>query len=150
MAAEDEKGRTTIEILLIEPNPGDERLFAETFEDAEIANIAHTVSNGDETLNFLQQQDGHANNSSPDLILLEPRLPGKSGLEVLSELNDDPVLCEIPVVVLTTSDFGEDIIKENDINTDHHIRKPDEPDDFARFIQDIEKFWLSINKQEAT
>lgn len=147
MTSEDEQTDEPIEILLVEPNPGDTRLFTESFKDAKLTNSIHTVPNGEDALDYVHQRGEYEDEPCPDLILLEPQLPGKSGLEVLSELNNDPALGEIPVVILTTSDVGEDIVKSHDLDADHYIQKPVESNEFIEFVQSIEEFWLAIVQQ---
>lgn len=136
--------------MLVEPSPGDARLFAESFKDGKVANNFYTVSDGEAALDFLHQRGEHADKPRPDLVLLEPELPGKGGVEVLSELKDDDALSEIPVVVLTSSEIGEDIVKSHGIDADHYIRKPVTPEDFVEFVQSVEEFWLAIVKCEPT
>lgn len=137
----------SIEILLIEPNPGDSRLFTESFSAAKILNNLHTVSDGEAALDFVHQRGPHAEKPHPDLILLELQLPGKSGIDVLSELRDESLLGDIPVVVLVSSELGEDIVKSHGLDADHYLQKPVEPDDFLGFVQSVEDFWLSIVQQ---
>lgn len=137
----------SIEILLIEPNPGDSRLFTESFSDAKILNHLHVVSDGEAALDFVNQRGPHAEEPRPDLILLEPRLPGKSGIDVLSELRNEPSLADIPVVVLVSSELGEDIVKSHGLDADHYLEKPVEPDEFLDFVQSVEDFWLTIVRQ---
>lgn len=137
-----------IDILLVEPNPGDTRLFEENFRDAKLMNAVHAVTNGEEALDFAHQRGEYKDAPQPDLILLEPQLPGKSGMEVLSELEDEPALNTVPVVVLTSSELGEDIVKSNGLEADEYIRKPVETAEFVKFIQEIEDFWFAIVKSE--
>ena len=138
----------TIDILLVEPNPGDSRLFEENLRGAKIINDIHTVTDGAEALDLVHQRGDYEDVPRPDLILLEPQLPGKSGMDVLSELNNEPALNEIPVVVLTSSDLGEDIVKSNGLEADDYIRKPMETEDFVEFVQEVEEFWFAIVKNE--
>jgi len=142
--APDHQASEQINILLVEPNPGDARLFAESFTDGKLLNCFHTVTDGESALDFVQQRDEYAEMPRPDLILLEPRLPGKTGTEVLAELNDAPALADIPVVVLTSSDVGERIAKSHAIDADHYIRKPVEAEEFIEFVQSVEEFWLTV------
>ncbi len=102
------------------------------------------MTNGEDALDFLHGRGEYESNACPDLVLLEPQLPGKSGMEILSELNDEPALAEIPVVVLTGSDAEEDIVKSQDVDADHYIQKPVTPDDFFQFVRSIEDFWFAI------
>ncbi|THE63531.1 response regulator [Salinadaptatus halalkaliphilus] len=139
-----------IDILLIEPNPGDTRLFTESFAETQLTNSVYTVSDGDESLDFLYQRGEFADASQPDLILLEPQLPGTDGADILSRMNDEPVLSDIPVVVLTSSSVGEEIIKSHGLEADYYVQKPVEPEDFLEFVQEIEDLWLSIVQQPPT
>ncbi|WP_436343773.1 response regulator [Natronorubrum sp. FCH18a] len=152
MASADEEGDDTlgetIDILLVEPNPGDTRLFEENFRDAKLMNAIHAVSDGEEALEFVYQRNEYADAPRPDLILLEPQLPGQSGMEVLSALNDEPALCEIPVVVLTSSEAGEEIVKNHGLEADGYIQKPVETEEFIEFVQEVEEFWFAIVKTE--
>ena len=144
MTPNDEQVGERIDILLVEPNPGDARLFAESFSDGKLLNNTHTVTDSEAALDFVQQRGEYAEMPQPDLVLLEPRLPGKTGMEVLSELDDEPALSEIPVVVLTSSDAGEAIARSHGIDADHYIQKPVEPEEFIEFVQSVEDFWLAI------
>lgn len=133
-----------IEILLVEPNPGDTRLFTEQFEDAKILNTLNMVTDGESALDYVHRRGDYADATRPDLILLELQLPGKSGIEVMSELEDDPEVRDIPVVVLTSSDLGEEMVKSHGLEADTYIQKPVEPNEFVEFVQSVENFWLSI------
>lgn len=137
-----------IDILLVEPNPGDTRLFTENFRDAKLMNTIHAVSDGEEALDFLYHRNDYEGAPQPDLILLEPHLPGKSGMEILSELNNEPSLSDIPVIVLTSSETGEDIVKSHGLQADEYIRKPVETEEFIDFVQEVEDFWFAIVKNE--
>ena len=138
-----------IEILLVEPNPGDTRLFTENFRDAKLTNSVHAVPNGDAALDFLHQRSEYADESRPDLALLESQLPGTSGMDVLEELNDEPLLADIPVAVLTSSEVGEAIVRSHGLDADFYIRKPIEPEDFVEFVHEIEEFWFAIVRDSA-
>lgn len=139
-----EKTNEQIDILLVEPNPGDSRLFEESFKDAKLANTLHTVTDGESALDYLHQRGDYATEPRPDLVLLEPQLPGKSGQDVLSELNNDSELRDIPVAVLTGSDVEEEIARTHGLDADHYIRKPIESDEFIDFVRSVEDFWLAI------
>ena len=136
-----------IDILLVEPNPGDTRLFTENFRDAKLMNTVRAVADGDAALDYLHQRGEYADQSRPDIILLEPQLPGTSGADVLTELADDPLLSEIPVAVLTSSQVGEEIVRSHDLEADFYVRKPIEPDDFIEFVHEIEEFWFAIVRE---
>lgn len=144
MGTSDEQIDDIIDIFLIEPNPGDSRLFTENFNDAKLLNTIYTVSDAESALDFLHQRNDHSDKPCPDIVLLEPQLPGQNGMDVLSELKNEPTLSEIPVIVLTSSEAGEDIIQSYGIDADSYIQKPVEPDEFVEFVQSIEDFWFAI------
>lgn len=137
-----------IDILLIEPNPGDTRLFEENFRDAKLANAVHAVTDGEEALDFVHQRGEYTDAPKPDLILLELQLPGTSGHDVLSELETEEALSEIPVIVLTGSEAGENIVKSSGVDADEYIQKPVEAEEFIDFVQKVEDFWFAIVKND--
>ena len=100
-----------IEILLVEDNPGDVRLTREALDEAKVINNLSVVDNGVDALAFLRQEAPYADAVRPDLILLDLNLPKKDGRQVLAEIKEDTRLKRIPVVILTTSQAEEDIIK---------------------------------------
>src|SRR5688500_8670408 len=99
----------TIEILLVEDNPGDARLTLEAFKEGKVLNHITVVQDGVDAMAFLRREGVHAAAIVPDLILLDLNLPRKSGREVLVEIKQDEQLRTIPVVVLTTSSDAGDI-----------------------------------------
>lgn len=139
-----------IDILLVEPNPGDTRLFEETFRDAKLMNTIHSVPDGETALDVVNQRGEYADASRPDVILLEPQLPGTSGMEVLSELNNEPALSDIPVVILTSSAAGEEIVKSHGLDADKYIRKPVGTEEVIEFVQEIEDFWFAIVRNSSS
>ena len=140
-SAEHGLGRT-VEILLVEDNPGDARLAQEAFREARVPNHLSVVGNGEEALLFLQRRPPHQEAPRPDLILLDLNLPRKSGRELLRDIKTDPGLSRIPVVVLTTSQAEEDIASAYDLNANCYISKPVDLDEFFQVVQSIEDFWL--------
>jgi two-component system response regulator len=138
-----------IEILLVEDNPGDVRLSIEVLRDAKVHNHLNTVSDGVEALSFLRREGIYADAPHPDLILLDLNLPKKDGREVLAEIKADDNLKRIPVVVLTTSQSEEDILKAYELHANCYISKPVNLDQFIKVVQSIEAFWLTIVKLPA-
>jgi CheY-like chemotaxis protein len=133
-----------IEILLVEDNPGDVRLTREALRDAKVRNNMETVADGVEAMAFLRHEGPYSSSIRPDLILLDLNLPKKSGLEVLKEVKADEDLRRIPVVVLTTSQAEQDIIKSYDLHANAYIAKPVELAQFISVVKAIEDFWLEI------
>lgn len=135
-----------IEILLVEDNPGDVRLTQEVLKEGKVHNKLSIVENGVQALNFLRKEQEFNDAPTPDLILLDLNLPKKDGREVLMEIKEDPELKKIPVVVLTTSQAEEDILKVYDLNANCYVSKPVDLGQFINVVKSIEDFWLSIVK----
>src|SRR6266705_289673 len=137
---------STIEILLVEDNPGDARLTLEAFKEGKVTNNVTVVGDGVEALAFLRREVPYTNSVRPDLILLDLNLPKKDGREVLAEIKADERLMKIPVVVLTTSTAEEDIARAYSRHANCYITKPVDLDQFLRVVQSIESFWLTLVK----
>ena len=135
-----------IEILLIEDNPSDIRLTQEALKESKLQNNLHVVEDGEEALDYLYQRGVYAQEPQPDLILLDLNLPNLDGREVLSRVKQDENLNHIPIVVLTTSDAGEDILKSYQLYANCYITKPIDLDQFIKVVNAIEDFWLTIVK----
>ena len=135
-----------IEILLIEDNLGDVRLTMEALKEGKVSNNLSVVKDGVEAIAFLRQEDKYADAPRPDLILLDLNLPRKDGREVLAEIKQDPDLKRIPVVILTTSQAEQDILKTYDLYANCYITKPVDLEQFITVVRSIETFWLSIVK----
>ena len=136
----------TVEILLVEDNPGDVRLTQEVLRDGKVRNNMSVVMDGVDAISFLQQTGEYAGAPRPDIILLDLNLPKKDGREVLAEIKADPNLKNIPVVVLTTSSAEQDIFRSYDLHANCYITKPVDLDQFIRVMKSIEDFWLTIVK----
>jgi CheY-like chemotaxis protein len=134
----------TIEILLVEDNPGDVNLTRIALADREINVNLNVVADGVEAMDFLHRQGEYHHAIRPDLILLDWNLPRKDGREVLVEIRADERLQRIPVVVLTTSEAEEDILKAYNLHANCYITKPVDFNQFVRIIQSIEDFWFTI------
>ncbi len=133
-----------IEILLVEDNPGDVVLTQEALREGKIRNRLSVAKDGVEAMAFLRREGEFANAPRPDLILLDLNMPRKNGSEVLMEVKSDPDLKTIPVVILTTSDAEQDVLKAYQFNANCYITKPVEFDRFVKVVQTIDEFWLSI------
>lgn len=131
------------QILLIEDNPGDVRLTQEAFKESKNNIQLEVVTDGIEAIKFLRREGAYSEKSTPDLILLDLNLPKWDGREVLETIKTDDQLKRIPVVVLTTSNAGVDILKSYDLHANCFINKPIDFDKFFDIIHKIEEFWLS-------
>jgi len=135
-----------INILLVEDNPGDVRLTQEVLKEGKIQNVLNVVIDGEEALEYLHKEGKFAAAELPDIILLDLNLPKIDGREVLEHIKKDPDLKRIPVIVLTTSDAQNDIIKMYDNHANCYITKPVDFGQFINVIKSIEDFWLTIVK----
>lgn len=135
-----------VDILLVEDNPGDIRLTQEALKEGKIRNNLYIAQDGVEAMDFLHQRGKFSNAPRPDIILLDLNLPRKDGRQVLDEIKQDERLKRIPVVILTTSDADEDIIRTYNNHSNCYITKPLDLDRFVRVVQSIEDFWLTIVK----
>jgi len=135
-----------IEILLVEDNPGDARLTQEALKEGKIHTNLRVARDGIEAMAVLRREAPFADAVRPDLILLDLNLPKKDGREVLAEIRADPALKRIPVVVLTTSEAEQDILRAYDLHCNCYITKPVDLDRFITILQSIENFWLTVVK----
>ena len=133
-----------IEILLVEDNPGDVRLTIEALKEAKVINHLTVVKDGLEALAFLRRQGSYTAAPRPHLIVLDLNLPRKDGREVLADIKADDSLKRIPVVVLTTSQDEQDVLKSYNLHANCYITKPVDLDQFVRVVRSIEDFWLGI------
>ena len=133
-----------IEILLVEDNPGDVRLTIEALLDAKVHNNLYVVGDGIEAMEFLRGQGQYSDAVRPDVILLDLNLPRKDGREVLAEVKGDENLRRIPVVVLTTSQADEDVLKAYDLRANCYVTKPVDLDQFIKVVKSIDSFWFTI------
>jgi two-component system, chemotaxis family, response regulator Rcp1 len=133
-----------VQILLVEDNPGDVRLTIEALKEAKVVNKLTVVKDGIEALSLLRRQGQHARAARPDLILLDLNLPRKDGREVLAEIKADDNLKHIPVVILTTSQDEQDVLKSYNLYANCYITKPVDLEQFITVVKSIEHFWLGI------
>jgi CheY-like chemotaxis protein len=133
-----------IDILLVEDDPGDVLMTREAFEHHKIRNALHVASDGVEALRFLRREGAFADAPRPGLILLDLNLPRKDGREVLGEIKQDPALRTIPVVVLTTSESEEDILRSYDLHANAYVTKPVDFEKFVEVVRQIDDFWVTV------
>jgi CheY-like chemotaxis protein len=133
-----------IEVLLVEDNLGDVELTALALEESKLSINLSIVDDGAAALDFLRhQKKKYVNAPHPDLILLDLNLPKKNGHEVLAEIKADNALKRIPVLILTTSQAEEDILKAYNFYASGYIPKPPGFEQFVRAVQSIEDFWFA-------
>jgi CheY-like chemotaxis protein len=135
---------TPIEVLLVEDDPGDVLMTREAFEEHKIGNRLHVVPDGVEALAYLRREEPYPQAIRPDLILLDLNLPRRDGREVLQEIKNDDDLRHIPVVVLTTSQLDEDILRSYQLHANAYVTKPVDFDRFIQAVRQIDEFFVSV------
>jgi CheY-like chemotaxis protein len=135
-----------ISVLLVEDDPGDVLLIREAFADHKVGNILATVSDGVEAMKYVRGEGEYAGAERPDLVLLDLNLPRKGGAEVLAEIKGDPELSVIPVIVLTTSEAEEDVLRSYKTHANAYITKPVDFDRFKEIVHQIDEFFIGIVK----
>jgi two-component system response regulator len=135
-----------IEVLLVEDDPGDVLLTVEAFEYNKVNNKLHVVNDGEQAMAFLRREGEYANAPRPDLVLLDLNLPRKDGREVLGEIKADEDLRPIPVVVLTTSEAEEDILRSYHLHANAYVTKPVDFERFISVVRKIDDFFVTVVK----
>lgn len=133
-----------IKILLVEDNPADADLTRETLESSKILSELDVVCDGIEAMAYLRREGNYAKAPRPDIILLDLNLPRKDGREVLADLKADLALRRIPVIVLTSSETEEDVLRSYDLQASAYVTKPVDLAGFGKIVRAIEGFWFSV------
>ena len=135
---------TPIEVLLVEDDSGDVVITQEALVGSKLVHNLHVVDNGERAVDFLRRQGDYHDATRPDLILLDLNLPRLDGREVLARIKADESLRQIPVVVLTTSDAEEDVLRSYDLHANAYVTKPVEFEAFIAVVRQIDDFFLSV------
>ncbi len=134
-------------ILLVEDDPGDQKLIKQSFRSEQIANKLEIADSTEQAMQYLERSKaGHEECPMPDLILLDLNMPGMGGKELLKAVKTDPVLDVIPVVILTTSDSEIDIIDSFKLQAAGYVRKPVTLEEFQKVITDLTDYWFIVCK----
>jgi two-component system response regulator len=139
-------GEKCIEVLLVEDDPGDVELTRECLNEAKVKVNLNVVDDGVKAVAYLRREGEYAGAVRPDLVLLDLRLPRKDGREVLRDIKTDESLKRIPVVILTTSDAEEDILRSYNLGANCYVTKPVGLDEFAHIVRTIDAFWFAVVK----
>lgn len=135
--------RKTAHILMVEDNPGDTRLAREAFDEIDADVVLDVVNDGECALAFLRKENGYADVTTPQLIILDLNLPRKDGKQVLSEIKSDDALRQIPVIVLTTTDDVSAVTELYDRHANAFVTKPNTVTQFIDMIDSVQSFWLT-------
>jgi two-component system, response regulator len=136
-------------ILLVEDNVDDEELTLRALRDANVANEVVVVRDGAEALAYLHATGAWSARDAartPQVVLLDLKLPKLGGLEVLKRLRADPRTAPVPVVVLTSSSEEEDIVASYRLGANSYVRKPVEFTRFAEAVRHLGLYWLLLNE----
>jgi CheY-like chemotaxis protein len=135
-------------ILIVEDNPTDIMLILRAFTRARIANPLQLVRDGDAAVRYLSGEREYADRAKfplPAVILLDLKLPRRSGHEVLAWVRQQPLMRRIPVVVLTSSKQMQDVNRAYDLGANSYLCKPVEFDDLQGMLGTINVYWIDLN-----
>lgn len=135
-------------ILLVEDNPDDVELTMLAFRRSRMANEILVAWNGEEALDYLFGTGAYAGRdpaNAPALVLLDLKLPGLGGLDVLRRIRERTETKRIPVVILTTSDDEADVITGYNLGVNSYIRKPVDFSSFVGVVDQLGLYWLVVN-----
>lgn len=137
------------QVLLVEDNPDDEELTLRVMRQHQVADEVLVAHDGVEALEVLfgtESRPGLVARELPRVVLLDLKLPGLSGLEVLSRIRSDPRTRYLPVVVLTSSSEESDILSSYRLGANSFVQKPVEFQRFAEAVRQLGLYWLKINR----
>lgn len=136
-------------ILLIEDESADATLLLRGFEKAQVENPIIHLNNGDDALRYLAGKGEYADRNKyplPALMLLDLKLPGTTGIQLLQWMRVQGEIKRIPVVVLTSDDNPETINAAYDLGANSYLVKPGNPAEIARMVQSIQRYWVKLNE----
>jgi two-component system, response regulator len=138
-----------VEILLVEDNPDDEFLVLRALRKHKVSNRVHVVRDGEEALDFLFARGNYAHydaHKDLKLVLLDVKLPKVNGLEVLSEIKRNPRTWHLPVVLLTSSQLQEEMLRAYVDGANSFLQKPVDFDQFDELIRHVGYYWVHVNQ----
>jgi len=139
-------------ILLVEDEEAHAELTGRAIRKAGNANRVDLVIDGEEALDYVFKRGKYADKNkypTPGLILLDIKLPGIDGIEVLKRIKEDSVLKKIPVIMLTTSEREEDVAESYSHYANSYLTKPVGYKEFEEKIMQIDFYWMLLNKPPA-
>lgn len=139
--------KQAVTILIAEDDEDDYVLISDTLKEYRVTNSINWVKDGEELMDYLLRQGEYldpAKSPRPSLILLDLNMPRKDGREALREIKGNPRLRRIPVVVLTTSQSEEDIVRSYDLGVNSYVRKPMRFNDFVEEVKALGRYWFEI------
>lgn len=137
-------------ILLADDDPDDRMMTRDALAESRLLNPLDTVDDGEELMDYLRRRGRYAELVGaplPGLILLDLNMPRKDGREALKEIKSDPNLRHIPVVILTTSQSDEDILRMYDLGVNSFIAKPVTFESLVELMRQLGKYWFELVSQ---
>jgi CheY-like chemotaxis protein len=138
-----------IEILLIEDTESDAERTMTALHEGKVRNRVVWVQDGEQALDLLHREGAFARARRPDLILLDWYLPKINGWDVLEHIKSDADLRRIPVIIMTSSQQEQDVLKAYNLHANCFVNKPVDVHEFITVVRSIESFWLSVVKLPA-
>lgn len=135
-------------ILLVEDNHMDVELTLDAFHEARLGNTVSVAVNGGQALDYLFGRGEYADRAQhplPDIVLLDLKMPGIDGFEVLRQIKAAPILKRIPVIILTSSKEEGDRALSYDNGANSYLVKPVSFEGFLQVVQKVGEYWLTIN-----
>lgn len=129
-------------VLLVEDSEKDSRLILEAFKECGIKCDVSVVRDGVEAMDFLLKKGNFNSARTPDVVILDIKLPRKNGLEVLKDIRSSEIIKNLPVVMLTNSDTRTDILESYDYQANSYITKPISMADLLDVVKYISQTWL--------
>ena len=136
----------SIEILMAEDDEGDQLLVRKAFARSRVINNLTIVNDGEELMRYLRRETPYAAAPRPDLLMLDLNMPKMDGREALAEIKADPMLRQLPVIILTTSDADEDILRSYDLGANSYIQKPVTFEKMVDVVRTLSEYWMGIVK----
>lgn len=135
-----------VEVLLVEDNEDDAVIIQEVFAEMRLATLINVVRDGEEALAYLQRQGKYKVVRMPDIVLLDINMPKKNGFEVLEAMKKDPRLQSLPVIMLTTSQREEDVVRSYAKGACSYIHKLVDLEQFKHLIMQFEHYWTGVSR----
>ena len=136
----------SVELLLVEDNEDDAVIVQEVFADMRLATLIQVARDGEEALAYLQRQGKYKDVRMPDIVLLDINMPKKNGFEVLEEMKKDARLRSLPVIILTTSQREEDVVRSYATGACSYIHKLVDLEQFKHLMMQFEHYWTGISR----
>jgi two-component system, chemotaxis family, response regulator Rcp1 len=133
-----------INILIVDDSADDVEFTLDALKGTKLANAINVVNDGVEALRYLHKEGKYASAIKPSLVLLDLNMPRKDGREVLADMKEDPELRKIPVVILTTSQAEEDVVRSYDHHANCYISKPVDLQALSKIVKSIDDFWFGV------